>query len=49
MSVTVQPAGKLEDFFVFLAALNHEPSPEELNRIFELNEMKVVGAPLTLD
>lgn len=49
MSVTVQPAGKLEDFFVFMAALDHDPSPEELNRIFEQNEMKVVGAPLTLD
>ena len=27
MIVTVQPAGKLEDFFVTMAALQHEPKP----------------------
>ncbi len=48
MLVTLQPAGKLENFFVQMAALDHEPSQEEVARIFEANEMKVVGPPLKL-
>ncbi|SDF55420.1 Cupin domain-containing protein [Dyadobacter soli] len=48
MLVTLQPAGKLENFFVQMAALDHEPSQEEVARIFEENEMKVVGPPLKL-
>lgn len=48
MLVTLQPAGKLEDFFVQMAALDHEPSQEEIARMFEANEMKVVGPPLKL-
>lgn len=49
MLVVMQPAGKLEDFFVAMAALDHEPTPAEVARIFEENEMKVVGPPLKLE
>jgi quercetin dioxygenase-like cupin family protein len=49
MTVTVQPAGKLEDFFVAVAALDHEPTKEEMQKIFADNEMEVVGPPLTID
>lgn len=48
MLVTLQPAGKLEDFFVAMAALDHDPTQEEVAKIFEANEMKVVGPPLKL-
>ena len=47
MTVTFQPAGKMENFFVTVAALDHEPTKEEMARIFENNEMSVVGPPLT--
>lgn len=46
MTVTLQPAGKLEEFFLALAALKTEPTPQEIARIFEAHEMKVVGPPL---
>ncbi|NIJ52483.1 cupin domain-containing protein [Dyadobacter arcticus] len=49
MLVTMQPAGKLEDFFITMAALDHEPTPAEVAKIFEANEMKVVGPPLKLE
>ena len=49
MTVTMQPAGKLEDFFVTLAALDHEPSKEEIAKIFMDNEMQVVGPPLKIE
>lgn len=43
MNVTLQPAGKLENFFVTMAALEHEPSQQEIAKLFEHNEMQVVG------
>ncbi|GAB3556351.1 hypothetical protein GCM10027577_43420 [Spirosoma fluminis] len=46
MLVILQPAGKLEDFFVSMAALTHEPSQEEVAAIFGANQMRVVGPPL---
>lgn len=46
MTVIVQPAGKLEDFFVTVAGLDHEPSQEEMAKIFADNDMQVVGPPL---
>ena len=46
MTVIFQPAGKLEEFFVTLAALKTEPTPQEIAKIFAANEMKVVGPPL---
>ena len=49
MTVTLQPAGKLENFFVSMAALDHEPSQEEIAKLFDANEMKIVGAPLKID
>lgn len=46
MLVILQPAGKLEDFFVSMAGLDHEPTAEEAKRLFAENEMQVVGPPL---
>ena len=46
MTVILQPAGKLENFFVTMAALDHEPSPEEVSKIFADHDMQVVGPPL---
>ncbi|CCG98193.1 Cupin 2 conserved barrel domain protein [Fibrella aestuarina BUZ 2] len=46
MLVMLQPAGKLETFFVTMAGLDHEPSKEEVAKVFAANEMQVVGPPL---
>ena len=48
MTVILQPAGKLENFFVTMAGLDHEPTPEEVAKIFADNEMEVVGPPLKI-
>ncbi len=48
MSVILQPAGKLENFFITMAALDHEPSQQEIVRIFSDNDMQVVGPPLKM-
>jgi quercetin dioxygenase-like cupin family protein len=49
MTVALQPAGKLENFFVTVAALDHEPTQEEMKAIFADNEMQVVGPPLKIE
>ncbi|MFP5080419.1 cupin domain-containing protein [Pedobacter sp. JCM 36344] len=49
MNVIMQPAGKLENFFLTMAALKHEPSQQEIAKIFSDNEMQVVGPPLKID
>jgi quercetin dioxygenase-like cupin family protein len=49
MTVTMQPAGKLENFFVTMAALDHDPTPAEIAKIFVDNEMQVVGPPLKIN
>jgi quercetin dioxygenase-like cupin family protein len=49
MTVVLQPAGKLENFFVTMAALNHEPTQKEVAAIFAANEMQVVGPPLKIE
>lgn len=49
MTVIVQPAGKLEDFFVTMAGLTEEPSKELIAKIFADNEMKVVGPTLGIE
>jgi quercetin dioxygenase-like cupin family protein len=49
MMVTLQPAGKLEEFFVAMAALKTTPTPEEVAKIFAAHEMKVVGPPVKID
>jgi hypothetical protein len=47
--VILQPAGKLENFFVTVAGLKHEPTAEEMKQIFADNEMQVVGPPLKIE
>ena len=49
MLVTMQPAGKLEDFFVTMAGLDHEPDKGEIEKIFLDNDMEIVGPPLKLE
>jgi quercetin dioxygenase-like cupin family protein len=49
MNVIMQPAGKLENFFLTMAALNHEPNQQEIAKIFSDNDMQVVGPPLKID
>ena len=49
MLVTFQPAGKMEDFFVTMAALNHEPSKEEMATLFSVNDMSLIGPTLKLE
>ena len=49
MTVIFQPAGKMEDFFVAVAALTKEPTKEELAKIFVDNDMQIVGPPLKVD
>ena len=49
MMVVLQPAGKLEDFFVTMAALDHEPSQAETAKMFTDNDMQLVGPPLRID
>ncbi|MBD2755890.1 cupin domain-containing protein [Spirosoma validum] len=49
MMVVLQPAGKLEYFFVTMAGMDHEPTKEELAKVFSDNEMQVVGPPLKIE
>lgn len=49
MMVVLQPAGKLEDFFVTMSNIQHEPSSAEIAKIFSENGMKIVGQPLKLE
>ena len=49
MNVMFQPAGKLEEFFVALSNLDHEPIPQEMAKLFLDHEMKIVGPPLKID
>jgi quercetin dioxygenase-like cupin family protein len=49
MTVTFQPAGKMEEFFVTMAGLDHEPTAKEVAQIFAEHEMQVVGPPLKID
>ena len=49
MIVTFQLADKIENFFVTMAALNHEPGKEERLNIFAKNEVKVVGPTLNIN
>ena len=48
MNVTFQPAGKMEEFFVTVSSLEHEPISKEMAQIFINNEMQVVGPPLKI-
>ncbi len=49
MAVILQPAGKLEEFFLTLAEMEKDPTPEEMAKVFEDNGMKIVGPPLKLE
>lgn len=49
MLVTLQPAGMLENFFITMSSLNHQPSKEEMAKFFSDNEMEIVGPPLLVD
>jgi len=49
MTVIFQPAGKMEEFFVAIVALDKEPTQAEIARIFSDHEMQVVGPPLKVD
>jgi quercetin dioxygenase-like cupin family protein len=44
----LQPAGKMEEFFSYMAALKTRPSEEEMDRIHKSHGMSVLGPPLTL-
>lgn len=44
----LQPAGKMEEFFLIMNKFTERPSPEEIDRIHAAHDMKVVGPPLTL-
>lgn len=48
MMVLFQPAGKMENFFVTVAALDHEPTKQEMAKIFSDNEMEIVGTSLEI-
>ena len=49
MNVTFQPAGKMENFFLTVSSLTHEPTPAEMKQIFLDNEMEIVGPPLKIE
>jgi quercetin dioxygenase-like cupin family protein len=44
--VSYMPAGKMEGFFKTTDAWNTPPTAEEIEKVFEDHEMKVVGPPL---
>jgi quercetin dioxygenase-like cupin family protein len=44
----LQPAGKMEEFFIVMNAMKTRPSDEEMDRIHSEHGMKTVGPPLTL-
>ena len=46
MTITFHPAGKMEEFFMAMSGLEHEPTSEEVAKIFSEHDMKVVGPPL---
>lgn len=49
MTVLFRPAGKMEDFFLAVSAFPHDPTKEEMAKLFADNEMKIVGLPLKID
>jgi quercetin dioxygenase-like cupin family protein len=49
MTVLFQPAGKMENFFITIAALEKEPTPAEMAKHFADNDMQIVGPPLKIE
>lgn len=45
---SVQPAGKMEEFFTLMSQLTHPPTAEESQAIHLKHGMKVLGPPLSL-
>ncbi|MEZ0483450.1 cupin domain-containing protein [Fibrella aquatica] len=46
---SVQPAGKLEDFFTLMSQMTGPPTVEESEAIHRAHGMKVIGPPLSLE
>jgi quercetin 2,3-dioxygenase len=44
----LQPAGKMEEFFIYMNQQKQRPSQAEMDHIHKEHGMKVVGPPLTL-
>ncbi len=44
----LQPAGKMEEFFIYMNNIKELPSPGQLQRIHAEHGMKVIGPALTL-
>jgi len=49
MIVSYLPAGKMEDFFKVTDSWTSPPTNEEIVKVFEEHDMKVVGPPLKID
>jgi quercetin dioxygenase-like cupin family protein len=49
MTVTFQPAGKMEAFFTTMSAFEKEPTPKEIAKVFEDNDMQIVGPILKVE
>lgn len=49
MIVSYQPAGKMEEFFSKTDAWSSPPALEQIARVFEECDMKIVGPPLQAD
>jgi len=49
MVLSFQPSGKMEEFFRKTAEWTSPPSKEEIEKVFEEHEMKIVGPPLKED
>ena len=48
MIVSYLPAGKMEAFFKATSEWTSPPTKEEIEKVFEDHEMKVVGPPLKM-
>jgi len=46
MTITFQPAGKMEEFFLAVSSLKRTPAATELAQLFINAEMKIVGPPV---
>ena len=49
MVLSFQPSGKMEEFFKKTSLWTSPPTAEEIAKVFEEHEMKVVGPPLKAD
>lgn len=48
MIYMLQPAGKMEEFFMLMNSLKTKPTKEQMDKYHADHDMKVVGEPLTL-